>query len=314
MIDKIITQPIVSIIIVTYNSSKYILETLNSARSQTYQNIELIVSDDCSTDDTVKICKDWLEINKSRFVRGKLVIAENNAGVAANCNRGVNNSVGEWIKLIAGDDLLVPNAIFEFMEFVKISNTQICCSKLSLFGEDVSLVDKAKKMYENLYISLKKSQRNQLRLSRKSLFIPGPGIFFSKELFRQVNGFDERFPFCEEWPFFLNVLEKGHHIKFLNNNLILYRVNNGSLCRDNNRYSKIVFESVKDYFFSVRIYKMLKHGMFFSVWYQLVSFLYDSQLYKNVDVYSFKMRFLKLLILLNPLVGLSKIKRILIKI
>src|SRR5450759_2313112 len=99
-------QPLVSIIVVTYNSSKYVLETLESAKAQTYQNIELVVSDDCSTDDTVEICRKWIEENNDRFVRTTLVTSPENKGIPANCNRGIKASKGEWIKLIAGDDLL----------------------------------------------------------------------------------------------------------------------------------------------------------------------------------------------------------------
>ena len=60
-------NPLVSIIVITYNSSKYVLETLESAKAQTYQNIELIVTDDCSNDNTVEICRKWIEENKERF-------------------------------------------------------------------------------------------------------------------------------------------------------------------------------------------------------------------------------------------------------
>ena len=108
--DETITgNPLVSIIVITYNSSKYVLETLESAKAQTYQNIELIVSDDCSTDNTVEICHNWIEQNKERFVRTELITVEKNTGIAPNCNRGVKAAKGEWVKLIAGDDVLHQN-------------------------------------------------------------------------------------------------------------------------------------------------------------------------------------------------------------
>ncbi len=104
-------NPLVSIIVITYNSSKYVLETLESTKNQTYQNIELIVSDDCSTDNTFEICRSWIEQNKERFVRTQLVTSNKNTGIAPNCNRGLKMAQGEWVKLIAGDDILLAHCI-----------------------------------------------------------------------------------------------------------------------------------------------------------------------------------------------------------
>ena len=109
--DTLEKQPLVSIIVITYNSSKYVLETLESAKAQTYQNIELIVSDDCSIDNTVEICKEWIEKDKERFVRTELITAEKNTGIPANCNRGVKAAQGEWVKLIAGDDMIIYTSV-----------------------------------------------------------------------------------------------------------------------------------------------------------------------------------------------------------
>ena len=118
------SKPIVSIIVITYNSSKYVLETLKSALNQTYNNIELIISDDCSTDNTISICQNWLDENKYRFVDVKIVANKNNNGIPANCNRGINASTGDWIKLVAGDDVLCPNCISDNL-FTVASNSNI---------------------------------------------------------------------------------------------------------------------------------------------------------------------------------------------
>ena len=117
--EDALEQPLVSIIVITYNSSKYVLETLESAKAQTYQNIELIVSDDCSTDNTVEICREWIEKNKKRFLRTELITSEKNTGIPANCNRGVKAAQGEWVKLIAGDDILCNNCIEANIEYAK---------------------------------------------------------------------------------------------------------------------------------------------------------------------------------------------------
>ena len=68
-------EPLVSILVVTYNSSEYIIETLNSCYSQEYKNIELIISDDKSSDNTVEICEEWLTLNASRFYNTCLLVS-----------------------------------------------------------------------------------------------------------------------------------------------------------------------------------------------------------------------------------------------
>mgnify|MGYP000958323009 FL=1 len=71
-----VNNPLVSIIVVTYNSSLFVRETLESAKRQSYNNIELIITDDASTDDTVKVCREWIANNKNRFVRVELKTVE----------------------------------------------------------------------------------------------------------------------------------------------------------------------------------------------------------------------------------------------
>ena len=80
-------NPLVSLGITTYNSANTIVETLQSAYQQTYDNIELVISDDYSTDDTVSICKKWLKENGHRFVNTRIVTAPVNTGTSSNCNR-----------------------------------------------------------------------------------------------------------------------------------------------------------------------------------------------------------------------------------
>ena len=113
------TTPSVSIAVVTYNSAKTILETLESIKVQTYPNLELIISDDCSTDHTVSLCREWVEKNKERFDRVELITAEKNTGVSANFNRAEAACQGEWVKPIAGDDLLMPNCIEECVNYAE---------------------------------------------------------------------------------------------------------------------------------------------------------------------------------------------------
>ena len=66
-------NPLVSVILVTYNSAKFVTETLESIKEQSYDNIELIITDDCSFDGTVEVCNNWIEKNKTRFVKTNII-------------------------------------------------------------------------------------------------------------------------------------------------------------------------------------------------------------------------------------------------
>ena len=98
--------PLISVGVIAYNSAEYILDLLESVKAQTYQNIELIVADDKSSDDTVKKCNEWISQNKERFVRTEVIVPEQNTGTAGNYNRALFASNGEWMKFIDGDDIM----------------------------------------------------------------------------------------------------------------------------------------------------------------------------------------------------------------
>ena len=77
-------SPLVSVVLITYNSDRYVLDTLESVKNQSWDNIELIVSDDGSTDDTIFICSNWLYENKDRFFNTELITVAKNTGIPAN--------------------------------------------------------------------------------------------------------------------------------------------------------------------------------------------------------------------------------------
>ncbi|MCU4166651.1 glycosyltransferase family 2 protein [Carboxylicivirga caseinilyticus] len=127
---------LVTVAVCTYNSSEYIIETLESIAKQTYMEIELIVSDDASNDNTIDLVEEWLnsEINKHRFIKSQLLKVKKNTGVPANANRALNASNGKWIKYIGADDVLLPSCITDnIYEVTKNTKIKVLFSKLDVF-------------------------------------------------------------------------------------------------------------------------------------------------------------------------------------
>ena len=209
-------EPLVSIIVISYNSSKYILETLDSAKNQTYANIELIISDDGSTDGTTKLCEKWLSKNHIRFKNTQLIKFKDNTGISANCNRALKESSGEWIKFIAGDDLLLENCISINIENTMKYNFPLFVSDMEVFDQTGILLSLTENYNKAIRWFGNKSQKEKTKsYLRFPIMLNIPTYFVKKSIVIDVGGFDNDFKFLEDTPFFTRFFLKKydmHHI------------------------------------------------------------------------------------------------------
>ena len=218
-------QPLVSINITTYNSSKFIIETLESAKMQTYQNIELIVSDDSSVDNTVELCRKWIEKNRERFVRCKVITVEKNTGIAANCNRAMNASNGEWIKELAGDDIFLPNCVEDNINYVMAHpEINILFSNMIHFNDTFcqqNIVNNAT-LHKKLNIFFSMGSEGQLKMIINGNFLPAPTLFHKNGFLNSFGGYNENYGY-EDWPMWITLLEKGERLYSFGATTIAYR-------------------------------------------------------------------------------------------
>jgi glycosyltransferase involved in cell wall biosynthesis len=226
-------KPLVSIIIITYNSSLYVLETLESAKAQTYNNIELIISDDCSTDDTYKICEKWLDNNKEYFKNVKLTRTDKNLGIAGNSNHGFCYCSGKWIKLIAGDDLLMPNCIHEYVSYIRNHQEQFIFSfpKILLKEGNKELIVQKEDSYrakKDFFILEPKEQLNYMII--RELPMSASTFFCNSKLLKHLGGFDDGY-LQEDRPLYMKITNNGYKLANLNEQLVIYRIHNSSISK-----------------------------------------------------------------------------------
>lgn len=263
--------PLVSVVVATYNSSATVIETLESIKNQTYHNIELIVTDDCSTDNTVIICQKWLSENKKYFIHSDLVTTLQNTGVSGNFNRGIFQSKGEWIKSIAGDDLLIPTAIEEYVYFVKnhAEKVRMCVCDVEPFVVEGEGLDKIVKAYKNFFEKESEPYEQQRKRVMTSLVFVGPAYFYSRELFDEIGGYSDKYGCAEEWPFVYKIIRGGNRIYAINKKLVLYRFQTSSLCnsRDNKRMkNKNVFLGMYRHYFDCAFKDLIYEGHILIAW------------------------------------------------
>ena len=248
---SIAENPIISIVVITYNSSEFLVETLESIYKQTYKNIELIISDDCSTDNTIELCEQWIKQYGKRFILTDIVTSKKNTGVAANCNRGYSAASGEWIKGIAGDDILLPNCIESYINYIE-SNTDIsiCVSKARCFHKSLQ----NDFVYGNIIPSIENQHIyelnaiDQLKILLKGNIIVTPTMFLKREIFLNYP-FNELYRYMEDIPFLINITKNNIKIHFLDEVTVLYRFTTQSLSQTRTKFFPTrMFETKAIYF------------------------------------------------------------------
>ncbi len=223
---------LVSIIVATYNSSRFIEETLVSISKQTWNELELIITDDCSEDDTVEVCRNWLgnNDNKERFKHTEIITSEKNTGVSANANRGLRAATGEWIKFLAADDTLKPDSVKDNMEYITSRpEIKVLLSCIEIYRETFEPQNLLKKTPEDAYNQnsivapdrCADSQYRMLLLDDRIHY--SPSMFIHRETIIKVGAFDERFRLLEDYPLWLNLTRNGYKLYFMDKTTVNYR-------------------------------------------------------------------------------------------
>ena len=176
-----INSPLISVILPTYNGEKYLAETLESVLNQTYKNLEIIITDDCSTDRTVEIVKSY---NDERI---KLYVNEKNLGIANNTNKALSLATGEFIMMQDHDDVSSPFRA-EGMLKVLLENEDLTgvCSRMFSFQTGIS----REEIDRNLNISEPITDLNEKQITVANLFVVNffhPTIMYRSSILKSLD-------------------------------------------------------------------------------------------------------------------------------
>lgn len=214
------TKPKVSIILPVYNVEKYIAESVQSVLSQTYDNLEIIVVDDGSSDKSIEIAKDILE-NGSRNYR---IIRQNNMGLGEARNRGMREANGEWIYFLDSDDMIAENTI-EYMVRAIEKDTDLVFSKFNRIKNVNDAIKKCDKYSEEVF----DGKELQFRFLKRENIVLAPGTLFNKYFLQKNNLFFEKIPWSEDQQFIWRVLYHVNKVSFVDADLYQYLERSGSI-------------------------------------------------------------------------------------
>ena len=208
-------NPLVSIIIPTYNAEKYIKTAINSALRQTYQNIEIIVIDDGSIDRTKNIVQSIQDPRLNYFY-------QKNQGQSAARNTGIKIAKGEYIALLDADDLFLPEKIEKQVNFLETHlDCGVCYCKIYNFFDDCP---------DKLFYNPVPNYSGFIfdKLLKHSVVNPLAAVL-RKEVLEKYGGFKDDWRRCDEQYLWLKLAFSKVKFCYLDEVLAYYRVNQNSL-------------------------------------------------------------------------------------
>jgi glycosyltransferase involved in cell wall biosynthesis len=201
--------PLVSVIMPSYNAADYIVESIESVLGQTYQNLELIVIDDCSTDDTYSIC---LELaRKDRRLR--VFRNDINMKISHSLNRAISIASGEYVARMDADDICLPHRIASQLAFLRKHD------EFMMVGSSVEIIDNRG---QSLSAQIMPGYPQCMRALRFGSTIAHPTWFARKAFFADVG--DYRISGVEDYDYLLRASSMGMKMSCLPEVLLKYRV------------------------------------------------------------------------------------------
>lgn len=180
-----LTVPKVTVICTCFNHEKFVEESLNSIASQTYPNIQIIVVDDLSTDNSVKIIEAWIEKHPDAlFIKNT-----SNLGCTTSFNNAFNHANGEYLIDLAADDVLLQHCIEEQVNAFNSSqfkNLAIVYSNINLVDENLNLISKYYHASEN-----PESGNIYKMIIGRTVKICSVGSMIKTKKFKEIGGYDE---------------------------------------------------------------------------------------------------------------------------
>lgn len=227
------SQPLVSVCIPTYNGASFLEEALASVVSQTYKNVEVVISDDESSDGTWAILERFRE---TATIPIRLYTHKPN-GIGANWNHTLVKASGVYIKFLFQDDVLEPNCIEKMVSFMELNTSYGLVASKRLFittSDQKKIGDQWQNKYENLQSQFEKTDEivffdNSLFSSKYFLKEPKnkigepPTVLFRKAILEEVGYFDERLKQVLDYVFYYRLLKK-YPIAILPEKLVKFRI------------------------------------------------------------------------------------------
>ena len=215
------TQPHISVLVITYNHRSFIRETVESVLQQDFDSFEVVVADDGSTDGADEIILQLAQEHPGKVVP---VVGGPNIGVAKNSNRGLKRCRGRFVNLLGGDDLFLPGKLRAQAKWFEADSRRVLC------GHDAHIFESATGQNTRLYSDLsgwREGTGADDFVAKGCPYLPSAVMVRASEL--PEYGFDERVGLVIDGKMFVDVLVGGGRYGHVEGVLARYRRHAGNM-------------------------------------------------------------------------------------
>lgn len=225
-------NPLISVIIPTYNCAKWICDAIDSVIRQTYKNIEIIVVDDGSTDNTANLLT-------KKYGTRIVYIYQENSGPSKARNTGLSCANGKYVQFLDADDILLPNKILLHVQCLESElEYSAVYSDFEYITEkdDLTVVVSSPTYFKQAYAT-----GDIFGRLLNGNFIVCHALLLKLEDIKSVGMFNENLNACEDFDLWLRMSAQGHKFFFLDKVLVQYRNTPNSLSSNN---AKLIIGSI----------------------------------------------------------------------
>ncbi len=201
-------SPLVTIIALCYNHGKYVLETLDSIKNQTHSNIQLIVIDNASNDDSSEKISNW--IKNSGFQDVVFFPEKTNLGVCPALNNALKLTKGKYYQFISCDDILLPDKISKQIQIFELlpDTVAFIYGNYQYINEKSEILDQMNQFSKNGWIHQSDLPSGRIQsIMANNYFISAPTLLYRTDCVKEIGGYDEKIPF-EDFQLNLRLLGK----------------------------------------------------------------------------------------------------------
>jgi glycosyltransferase involved in cell wall biosynthesis len=225
--------PLVTIGIPTYNGEKYLEECLQSALQQTYSNLEILISDDGSADNTLAIIAKYQQ--QHSHIR---LVKNTSPGMVNNWNNCIEQAAGEWIKFLFQDDVLQPSCVERMLTTCVEHSVEVgLCRRRFIIHDDVprymrhniryTMVVPERIFDDTVYVSPERLAKELAELLPDNVLGEPTCYLVNKKIFEQTGMFNPEYKHAVDLEFITRLgLIKG--LVFISDPLVSFRVHTGS--------------------------------------------------------------------------------------